>query len=164
MIYKKILLILLILFLSVLHWKPDNECGCGSGLTMPFALMGGILGCKGADTSGSADNTENDTAGKAVKSSQKNIVTFVELGSVNCIPCRMMKQVMDKVEEKYGGQVKIIFYDVWTPEGRPYAMQYGIRSIPTQVFLDKNGKEYSRHSGFFPFEDLEKVLKKGGVE
>jgi thioredoxin 1 len=76
----------------------------------------------------------------------------------------MMKQVMNQVEEKYGSQVKIIFYDVWTSEGRPYAEQYGIRAIPTQVFLDKDGKEYFRHAGFFPFEELEKVLKQQGVE
>ena len=42
------------------------------------------------------------------------IVTFIELGSVNCIPCKMMQPVMKNVEKKYGSQVKVIFYDVWT--------------------------------------------------
>ena len=40
-------------------------------------------------------------------------VTFVELGSVNCIPCKQMQPIMKSVEEKYGDQVKVIFYDVW---------------------------------------------------
>ncbi len=75
----------------------------------------------------------------------------------------MMQPVMDKVESTYGNQVKVVFYDVWTPEGKPYGQKYGIRVIPTQVFLDKDGKEYFRHEGFFPFEEVEKILKKQGV-
>jgi thioredoxin 1 len=58
-------------------------------------------------------------------------VTFVELGSVNCIPCKKMQPVMKNIEKKYGEQVKVIFYDVWTQEQRPYADKYGIKLIPT---------------------------------
>jgi thioredoxin 1 len=92
-----------------------------------------------------------------------SVVTFIELGSVNCIPCRMMQPVMRQVEQKYGGRVKVIFYDIWTPVGRPFAQKYSVKAIPTQVFLDRNGKEYFRHIGYFPFENVEQVLKKGGV-
>ena len=91
-------------------------------------------------------------------------VTFIELGSVNCVPCRMMQPVMKQVEEKYPGQVKVVFHDVWTPQGEPYGQQYKIMGIPTQVFLDKDGKEYARHVGFFDFANVEKVLKQGGVK
>lgn len=90
-------------------------------------------------------------------------VTFVELGSVNCIPCKMMQPIMKEIEKEYKNQVKVVFYDVWTNEGRPYAEKYRIRVIPTQVFLDKNGKEYFRHEGFFPKEQLVEVLRKQSV-
>ena len=91
-------------------------------------------------------------------------VTFIELGSVNCVPCRMMQPVMKQVEEKYPGQVKVVFHDVWTKQGEPYGRQYRIVGIPTQVFLDTDGKEYARHVGFFDFANVEKVLKQGGVK
>jgi thioredoxin 1 len=91
-------------------------------------------------------------------------VTFVELGSVRCIPCQKMQPVMKAIEEKYAGQVKVVFHDVWTPEGQPFGKKYGIESIPTQVFLDENGKEFSRHVGYFPEEELVKVLKQKGVK
>ena len=91
-------------------------------------------------------------------------VTFIELGSVKCIPCKMMQPVMKEIEEEYKEQVEVIFYDVWTPEGQPYAEKYGIRVIPTQVFLDKDGNEYFRHEGFFPKDELVKVLKEQGVK
>lgn len=90
-------------------------------------------------------------------------VTFVELGSVNCIPCKAMKKLMDSLEVKYPKDLKIVFHDVWTDEGKPAAAEFGIRSIPTQVFLDANGVEYFRHEGYFPMVELEKILKQKQV-
>lgn len=90
-------------------------------------------------------------------------ITFIELGSVNCIPCKKMQPVMKAIEQKYGDVVKVIFYDVWTPEQKPFARQYGVRLIPTQVFLDENGKEFFRHEGFFPEEEIHTLFKKRGV-
>lgn len=91
-------------------------------------------------------------------------VTFVELGSVNCIPCKMMQPVMENIEKKYGEQVKVIFYDVWTQEQRPYADKYRIKLIPTQVFIDENGKEFHRHEGFYPEAEIDKILKEKGLK
>ena len=86
-------------------------------------------------------------------------VTSIELGSVRCIPCQKMQKVIKKVEEKYPTEVKTIFYDVWTDEGKKASKDYEFDEIPTQIFLDKNGKEFARHVGFFSYEDLEKILK-----
>ena len=97
-------------------------------------------------------------------STTKSKVTFIKLGSVNCIPCKMMQPVMKNIEKKYGEQVKVIFYDVWTQEQRQYAEQYKIRVIPTQVFLDENGKEFHRHEGFYPEEEIAKLLKSRGLK
>jgi len=91
-------------------------------------------------------------------------VTFVELGSVGCIPCDKMQPIMKEIEEEYKGQVKVIFHDVKTAEGNPYIKEFGIRAIPTQVFLDKDGNEYFRHLGFFAKDELIKILKMQGVK
>jgi len=95
---------------------------------------------------------------------KKYEITFIELGSVGCIPCRMMQPVMEKVEKDFAGKVRVVFYDVWTKEGRPYASQYGIRAIPTQVFLDRNGNEFYRHLGYFSYEEIVELLKKHSVK
>lgn len=94
----------------------------------------------------------------------KQKVTFVELGSVNCIPCKQMQPVMKAIEEKYGDQIKVIFYDVWKDDQKKYAKQYGIKLIPTQVFLDANGKEFHRHEGFYPETEIDKILKAKGLK
>lgn len=107
--------------------------------------------------------TVKKTAGETQPVS-KIKVTFIELGSVKCIPCKMMQPIMKEIGEEYKGQVEVVFYDVWTDLGAPFGEKYKIRVIPTQVFLDENGKEYSRHEGFFPKEELVEVLKQKGVK
>jgi thioredoxin 1 len=116
-----------------------------------------LFGCGRAD----AQDAKTKSTGSAVKNI---LVTFVELGSVRCIPCKLMQPVMKEIEKDYAGQVKVVFHDVWTPEGEPFGQTYKIRVIPTQVFLDKEGKEYFRHEGFFPKEELVKVLTQKGVK
>jgi thioredoxin 1 len=101
---------------------------------------------------------------EATASVAKPFVTFIELGSVNCIPCKAMQPVIKAVETKYGAQVRIVFYDVWKKEQAHYAQQYGIRLIPTQVFLDANGKEILRHEGFFPEKDIDAFLQSKGLK
>ena len=96
--------------------------------------------------------------------SVKPKVTFIELGSVNCIPCKQMQPVMKSIEEKYGEQVKVIFYDVWKADQKQYAQKHGIRLIPTQVFLDEEGKEFHRHEGFYPESEIEKLLQAQGLK
>ena len=97
-------------------------------------------------------------------SQMKPKVTFIELGSVKCIPCKQMQPVMKAIEAKYGEQVKVTFYDVWTPEQKPFAKKYGIKLIPTQIFLDEKGKEFFRHEGFYPEKEIDKLLQGKGIK
>ena len=129
---------------------------------MAFILLASIMVTSYAQnaTQGNKPKTNNEMK----KDETKYKVTFIELGSVRCIPCQKMQPVMKSIETKYANQVKVVFHDVWTSEGKPFAEQYGIESIPTQVFLDENGKEFSRHEGYFPEEELVKVLKTKGVK
>jgi thioredoxin 1 len=100
----------------------------------------------------------------AVPPGIKPLVTFVELGSVKCVPCKMMQPVMESVGKKYGDQVSIVFHDVWTDSGKTRAEPYKIRAIPTQVFLDRKGNEIFRHEGFFPESEIDKLLQKQGLK
>ncbi len=123
-----------------------------------LVLLATIFGFKKVSNNPEATLTQESVKTDEIK------VTFVELGSVKCIPCKQMQPIMKEIEEEYKGQVKVVFYDVWTAEGKPYIKEFGIRAIPTQVFLDKDGKEYFRHQGFFAKDELVKVLKMQGVK
>ena len=123
--------------------------------TVILLYLMAVLGCRSdADTRKKIEVQE--------KSAAK--ITFVELGSVNCIPCKAMQPVMKAIEEKYGDQIKVVFYDVWKEDQKKYAQEYKIKLIPTQVFLDENGKEIMRHEGFFPEAEIDAFLQKQGLE
>ena len=115
-----------------------------------------IISCKKSNTENS-----NQISGVSGKDSVKFKIEFVELGSVNCIPCKKMQPVMKSIEEKYKGLVKVTFHDVWKDEAP--AKKYGIDLIPTQVFLDDKGKEIMRHEGFYPEDEIDKFLQSQGV-
>jgi len=134
--------------------KPLRQAVLPLALSVLIFLLTGIF---------TANIYSQPYSGGLAKSLPGCKVTFIELGSVRCIPCQKMQAVMKSIEKNYGSQVNIIFYDVWTPEGKPFAEVYKINAIPTQVFLDENGKEYFRHEGYFPEEELVKVLKTKGV-
>ena len=92
----------------------------------------------------------------------KGMVTMIDLGAKKCIPCKMMAPILEKMEKDYRGKAAIIFIDVW--ENRDQARRFGIRSIPTQIFFDKQGKEVYRHVGFMNEKAIVNQLKKMGVE
>lgn len=131
--------------------RSEKRKELGSFRLFVFSILGAIAFAFGVEPK------------SEIKRDAKAKVTFVELGSVKCIPCKAMKKIMDVLEEKYPKDLAIVFHDVWTEEGKPAASEYKIRSIPTQVFLNENGVEFFRHEGYFPQDELEKVLHGNGV-
>ncbi|MCB2191611.1 MAG: thioredoxin family protein [Deltaproteobacteria bacterium] len=92
----------------------------------------------------------------------KGMVTLLDLGSHQCLPCRMMEPILEELKEEYKGRAAIVFVDVW--EDRGMGVKLGIRAIPTQIFYDKQGREVFRHEGFLSKANIELVLSKLGVE
>jgi thioredoxin 1 len=90
------------------------------------------------------------------------MVTMVDLGAKKCIPCKMMAPIIEELAKEYQGRVAVLFIDVWeNPSAGP---QYALRSIPTQIFYDANGREISRHEGFMDKESIVAVFKQQGVK
>jgi thioredoxin 1 len=108
--------------------------------------------------------TQERATGAVGIGQEKGLITFIELGSVNCIPCKAMQPILEEVRTKHGDQVKVVFHDVWTDEGKPFSSTFKVRVIPTQVFLDRDGKEYYRHEGYLPLEDVIAALERGGLK
>lgn len=133
-------------------------------LLTAFAFVSLSVDCHYAVAQSSSGKSKKAKTDESATKSDNVLVTFVEIGAAKCIPCKAMQPIMKAVEEEYKGQVKVVFHDVWTPKGRDDAAKYNIQVIPTQVFLDKDGKEYYRHSGYFPKDDVVWVIKMQGVK
>jgi thioredoxin 1 len=87
---------------------------------------------------------------------------MVDLGAGKCIPCKMMKPILDDLKANYADRFTTVFIDVWVnpDEGK----KYGIEMIPTQIFYDADGKERFRHVGFLGKEDILAKWKELGVD
>jgi thioredoxin 1 len=92
----------------------------------------------------------------------KGMVTMVDLGATECVPCKMMAPIMEKMEKKYQGKVAIVFIDVW--KNRDQVSRFGIRAIPTQIFYGADGREVFRHVGFMSEAAIVEQLTKMGVQ
>jgi thioredoxin 1 len=77
---------------------------------------------------------------------------LVELGSTSCQSCKAMHEELALLREECSGSIAVEEIDVWRDEeaGR----RYGVNVIPTQVFLDAEGRELDRHTGFLARADI----------
>lgn len=100
--------------------------------------------------------------GLAAKTTPKPVLPrLLELGSDKCTPCKMMKPILAELTREYKGKLKVDFIDV---RKVPSAIQkYKVQRIPTQVFYDRKGKEFFRHEGFMPKDDILAKFKEQGI-
>ncbi len=106
--------------------------------------------------------TESSGAAKPVSQKPKMLPRLVDLGADKCIPCKMMAPILEGLAKDYKGKLTVEVIDVW--KDRKAAEKYKIKSIPTQVFYDQDGKEFSRHIGFFSKEDILATFEKQGIK
>jgi thiol-disulfide isomerase/thioredoxin len=83
-----------------------------------------------------------------------------DFGSEKCIPCKTMLEILTPMMTDYKGKVDIRIIDVY--EEAELAKQFRIVTIPTQVFLDAEGKELLRHIGVYPRDSIEACFQKFG--
>jgi thioredoxin 1 len=92
----------------------------------------------------------------------KGMVTLVDLGANQCVPCKMMAPILDKLQKDYKDKAAIVVIDVYKHNDQ--VQRFGIRAIPTQIFYDPNGKEVYRHVGFMSEKAIVEQLSKMGVK
>lgn len=91
----------------------------------------------------------------------KVLPKIVDFGRGQCIPCKMMKPVLEELAREYRGKLEVVFID--TGEHPDYAELFRIGIIPTQIFYDQYGEEFVRHEGFFSKEDIMRTFSKRGI-
>lgn len=87
---------------------------------------------------------------------------LVDVGADRCIPCKAMAPILDELRSEYAGRMQIEFVDVWKNPGAGEA--YGVSAIPTQIFIDAEGRELHRHQGFISKADILATWKRVGYD
>ena len=87
--------------------------------------------------------------------------TMVEFGATGCVPCDMMTPILADLRKRFPEKLNVLFVHVG--QEKILGTRFGIQSIPVQVFFDKDGREFFRHTGFFPQVEVEKKLAQMGI-
>ena len=74
-----------------------------------------------------------------------------------CGPCKMLAPVLEELSDELAGKVDI--YKVNVDQEEELSMVFGIRSIPTLIFIEKNGTMH-RSQGAMGKPQLKEAIEK----
>lgn len=74
-----------------------------------------------------------------------------------CGPCKMLAPVLEELSDEFTGEVDV--YKVNVDEEEELAMLFGIRSIPTLIFIEKGGTMH-RSQGTMGKPQLKEAIEK----
>lgn len=87
--------------------------------------------------------------------------SVVQFGMPTSVPSEMMTGVLEGLQQKHAQSLNVVMINIG--DEQILGARYGVRSVPTQMFFDKAGKEVFRNQGVLDEEELTKEVAKIGV-
>ncbi|MGQ9644771.1 MAG: thioredoxin [Ignavibacterium sp.] len=88
---------------------------------------------------------------------QGELPALIDFWAPWCAPCRMVGPILEELSEEYAGKIKI--YKVNTDEEQELGAVFGIRSIPSLLFIPVEGQP-KMAVGALPKETLKQAIEK----
>jgi thioredoxin len=85
-----------------------------------------------------------------------NLPALVDFYADWCGPCKMVAPILEELADEYDGKLHI--YKVDTEQERDLAAMFGIQSIPSLLFIPKDGQPQMA-MGALPKDTLRKAFK-----
>ncbi|MDX2128476.1 MAG: thioredoxin [Chloroherpetonaceae bacterium] len=86
---------------------------------------------------------------------------LIDFWAAWCGPCRMIAPVLEELSEEYKDQINV--YKVDTESEQDLAAMFGIRSIPSLLFVPMNGQP-KMAAGALPKNALKEIIEKELLE
>jgi thioredoxin 1 len=84
--------------------------------------------------------------------------TVVSFWAPWCEPCRMMRPLIDEIAVEYDDSERVEFVRVNVETNPGLAADYGVKSVPALVVVDRTGVEAARLSGLLPKRELDAFI------
>jgi len=121
-----------------------------------LALMIAVFGCGSTAEAPPSEPVGGtpapDEHSSAVQPGSTDLPKLWDFSATWCPPCKEQKPIIHALQEEYAGKLEIVIIDV--DENSEMSGKFGIKAIPTQVFLDAEGTELSRNTGLMSREDI----------
>lgn len=83
------------------------------------------------------------------------IKKIIKFGADFCQPCKVYHKYFEEVKDKFKD---ITFEEIDCEEDEETSDKYGIKNVPTTIFLDENNNIIYRKSGVITTDELTKII------
>lgn len=105
-----------------------------------------------------AEQFKNSNQATAQNQNGAKIIKFY---TPMCLDCQKLDMTLNKVMPKYSSQVSLERVDASSSQAniRVMVAKYGVKVVPTTIFIDANGKIVKKIEGDIPQAQLEKQIR-----
>lgn len=88
------------------------------------------------------------------------MIEVIKFGADWCAPCRAIAPMIQSLKEKYDAieESNVSIMDINIDDNSEMAAEYGIRSIPTIIFI-KDGEIKEKKAGLMSEAQMEEIIK-----
>jgi thioredoxin-related protein len=88
------------------------------------------------------------------KTSSEFKFTILSFSAGGCMICKKMEKELKEIDRTHSRRINIVNMNMTYQRGLRWGKYFGVVMIPTQIVMNREGKEIFRHTGFISHTDI----------